>query len=115
MAYAPVIAFDQAKRAAICRQLHHRYGITINQLAAIHDEHGDPGLHDLWTRERTLASLQQLTGHGRHGLDLYSTSELVELEQRTLTQLMGVDRRNPRPLTDIIRQRQHLAAWGIPA
>jgi len=121
MGYAPVIAFDQAKPLAMARQLL-ALGVSRDRILATRSIEE---LSDLWTRERTIASLQKLTGHGRHGLDLCGTDELVELERRAIRNLMGADGRTPgqliysisgrQPRHPTTRRRQHLAAWDIPA
>lgn len=122
MAYAPVIAFDRARRVAMARQLQ-RLGVP---LATITATTGDTELADLWLRERTIASLRRLTGHPRALLDLYHTSELQELERCTLRNLMDADRRTGadqliysiggrQPHGRTALRRQHLRAWNIPA
>lgn len=121
MGLAPVIAFDQAKCKAMARQLLN-LGIPRDRILATRSTEE---LADLWTRERTIASIHRLTGHGRHALDLYGTAELIELERRTLTNLMGSDGRTPdqliysigghQPRHHTTRRRQHLQAWNLSA
>lgn len=121
---AQVISFDHARRRHIARRLL-ALGVTVDQMRAVHDQHGDPGLADLWTRTRTIISLRRLTGCHHTVYDRHSTAELVELEQATVRHLMGADGRSPdqliysiggrQPRHPVTRRRQHLRAWGIPA
>lgn len=121
MTYAPVIQFDTARRRAMARQLLDM-GVDRSRICATKT---DAELADLWTRERTLASLKKLNGCERIFYERYATGELVELERATLRQLMGSDGRTPdqliysiggrRPKHPTTRRRQHLAAWDIPA
>lgn len=121
MGYAPVIAFDTAKRAAMARQLL-ALGVHRDRITATTN---DTELHNLWTRERTVASLHRLTGQPRALLDMWDTPELQDMERRALQQLMSPSRAGDdrliysiagrQPTTRRGRRVQANRAWGIDA
>lgn len=122
MTYAPVVVFERRKLVA-ARLL--QMGVPIDRIVAAAEQPGSEALDTLWGREKVIAGLTRLTGHGRGMLDMLPTADLHELERRTLASLMGADGRTPdqliysisgrRPKTRAGRRAQQNRAWNLSA